>query len=60
MIMEYVPFGDLKHYLQELRKQVILSEHIIAVIYIYERFVFVTFRFQNDLFARFQNWRKKV
>lgn len=22
MIMEYVPFGDLKHYLQNLRKQV--------------------------------------
>ncbi|KAK5976513.1 Protein kinase domain-containing protein [Trichostrongylus colubriformis] len=22
MVMEYVPFGDLKHYLQNLRKQV--------------------------------------
>ncbi|KHN71167.1 Proto-oncogene tyrosine-protein kinase receptor Ret [Toxocara canis] len=25
MVMEYVPFGDLKHYLQNLRKQVITS-----------------------------------
>ena len=30
MVMEFVPYGDLKHYLQNLRKQVALLEFLNA------------------------------